>query len=104
MNVFASPQALFNIPIGLEMQVEEDEGKYAWYKVALETFQVRYKHNGQVVTGAAKNSNDAKTCLLDPDEPFESNKEMMVRTKVSFLRSADGSSWVTVNGANGQQT
>jgi hypothetical protein len=102
VNVFAAPQAVLNIPVGLEMKVEEDDGQFAMYKVILEAFDVKYKTTGQAVAGLRKNSTDGKTCMLDPDEPFESNKEMLVHAKVSFLRSADGNSWTTVNGANGQ--
>jgi hypothetical protein len=102
INVFATPQAVFTIPIGLVMKVEEDAGVYAWYKVTLESFEVKYKANGQVVEGFTQKSGDAKVYLMNPSEPFESNKEMLVHAKVSFSRSADGKSWNKVNDTDGK--
>jgi len=101
VNVFAAPQAVFNIPIDLEMEVEEDEGKMAWYKVTLEEFSIRYKDNNQQVAGYTKLSDDGKVYMLDPSEPFESNKEMKVVAKVGFKRKLNGN-WIYVKGANGK--
>jgi len=101
VNVFAAPQAVFNIPIDLEMEVEEDEGKMAWYKVTLEEFSIRYKDDNRKVDGFTKLNEEGKVYLLDPSEPFESNKEMHVMAKVSFQRKLNGE-WIHVKGNDGK--
>jgi hypothetical protein len=100
VNVFSAPQAVFNIPIGLEMKVEEAEGLYAWYKVTLEEFSVSYKDTQQKLEGLTQLSEDGKIYMLDPNEPFESEKEMIVQAKVGFMRKLNGV-WTAVKGEDG---
>ena len=100
VNVFASPQALFNIPVGLEMEIEEHDGKYAWYKVTLEEFSVYYSDTKQKVQGYTELDDDGKIYMLDPSEPFESQKDMVVYAKVGFKRKLNGE-WVYVKGSDG---
>ncbi|WP_139314872.1 hypothetical protein [Saccharicrinis aurantiacus] len=100
VNVFAAPQAVFNIPVGLEMEIEEDDGKFAWYKVTLEEFSITYTDTKQKVAGYTDLSEDGKIYLLDPNDPFESNKDMLVYAKVGFKRKLNGT-WDYVKGADG---
>ncbi|MFT3738453.1 MAG: hypothetical protein QM786_06820 [Breznakibacter sp.] len=101
INVFAAPQALLNIPVGLEMEVEEDSGSKGLYKITLEEFKVTYKENGKPVTGNTEVSQDGKVIVLDPAEPFESQKEMVVYAKVGFKRKLNGK-WIDVPGEDGK--
>ncbi len=100
VNVFASPQAVFNIPIGVEMEIEEDEGAMAWYKVTLENFSVFYKDTKIKVEGATVLNSEGKICMLDPSEPLESKKEMVAYAKVGFKRKLNGR-WIDVKNADG---
>jgi hypothetical protein len=99
VNVFASPQAVFNIPIDLEMEIDE-EGHKVYYKVNLEEFKVYYKETNQKLEGLTELDGDGKIYLLDPDEPFESQKDMVVHAKVGFKRKLNGG-WVNVKGNDG---
>ncbi len=99
VNVFASPQAVFNIPIGLQMEIEE-EGNKVYYKVTLEEFKVFYKDTKEVIEGLFEFDNEGKICMLDPSEPFESQKDMVVYAKVGFKRKLN-SRWVDVKESNG---
>lgn len=101
VNVFAAPQAVFNIPIDLAMEVDEDDGKMAWYKVTLEEFSIQYKEDNRKVEGQTKLNDEGKVYLLDPTEPFESNKEMRVVAKVGFKRKLNGE-WIYVKGSDGK--
>jgi hypothetical protein len=100
VNVFASPQAVFNIPIGVEMEVEEDEGLRAWYKVTLEKYAVYYKDTKKQVEGLSELNSEKTVCMLDPAEPFESQKTMIVYAKVGFKRKLNGQ-WIDVKGSDG---
>lgn len=101
VNVFASPQAVFNIPVGVEMEIEEDEGAKAWYKVTLENYSVFYKDTKQKVAGKTELNQEGKICMIDPEEPFESKKEMVVYAKVGFKRKLNGQ-WIDVKGNDGK--
>ncbi|MGQ1945723.1 hypothetical protein ACT3CD_01310 [Geofilum sp. OHC36d9] len=90
VNVFVAPQAVFNIPVGLEMEVEEDEGKKAWYRVTLEEFKCIYKATGKEVAGAHQLTDEGRVLVLDPDEALESQSDLLVRAKVGFERLVSG--------------
>jgi hypothetical protein len=100
INVFTTPQMVLNIPADFEMRIEEAEGLYANYKVSIEEFTVRYKDNNQVITGLFQLSDDGKTYMLDPDEPFESQKQIEMIAKVGFQRKLNGQ-WENVKSEDG---
>jgi hypothetical protein len=99
VNVFASPQAVFNIPVDLEMEIDE-EGNKVFYKVTLEEFKVYYKETKQAIEGYTELSPDGKVYMLDPSEPFESQKDMVVYVKAGFKRKLNGQ-WVDVKDSDG---
>ena len=100
VNVFAAPQAVFNIPIGEEMIIDEDDVR-GIYMATLEEFNVKYKDNGKAITGRNKISDDGTVSMLTPDEPFESQKEVEVYAKVAFKKK-ENNNWVAVNGDDGK--
>ncbi len=100
VNVFAAPQALFNIPLELEMEIEEDDGAKAWYKVTLEEYSVAYKNTNQQVEGQTQYNQQRDILMFDPYEPFESNKAMVVYARVGFKRKLNGQ-WIDVKDSNG---
>ncbi|MDR0582424.1 MAG: hypothetical protein LBG31_05635, partial [Prevotellaceae bacterium] len=100
VNVFATPQALFNIPVEVEMTVEEEDTK-GTYKVTLEEFSVKYTGTNVEVTGQKKLSDDGKVCVIDPEDPFESQKDMEVYAKVGFKKKINNN-WVYVTGNDGK--
>jgi hypothetical protein len=101
VNVFVAPQAVFNIPVGLEMEVEEAEGKKAWYRVTLEEFTCYYQNSGKVVSGAHKFTDEGRVLVLDPEEALESQSDLIVRAKVGFERRVTGD-WRKVLGYDGK--
>ena len=100
INVFAAPQAVFNIPIGKEMIINEEDVK-GTYMAALEEFTIKYKDSGQIVTGRNKISDDGTVSMFTTDEPFESQKDVEVYAKVAFKKKVNNN-WVYVNGDNGK--
>jgi hypothetical protein len=100
VNVFASPQAVFNFPVNKEIIIEESDGRKVAYRISLETFSVYYKDNKTPIEGAIEVSSDGRLCLLDPSEPFESQKDMVVRAKVRFEQKKNDQ-WVVVKAENG---
>ena len=100
VNVFAAPQAVFNIPVETPMEIDEPNGRTAWYKVTLEDFYITNKDSGTKLSGIEELSNDNRTFALDPEEPFESHAKFKVFAKVGFQKKNNGT-WETVKDANG---
>jgi hypothetical protein len=99
VNVFAAPQVIFNIPVGVEMTINDEDVKGV-YMATLEEFSVKYKDTGQSASGKDKYSSDGTVYMLTPDEPFESQKEVEVYAKVGFKKKINNN-WIYVNGDNG---
>ncbi|MDR0712787.1 MAG: hypothetical protein LBF89_00770 [Bacteroidales bacterium] len=100
VNVFVAPQAVFNIPVGVAMAVD-DEDVRSTYMVTLEEFSVKYKDSATPIEGRPKLSNDGTVYMFDPEEPFESQKEMVVYAKVAFKKK-NGNNWQYVTGDDGK--
>ena len=100
VNVFAAPQAVFNIAVGKEMIINEEDVK-GTYIATLEEFSVKYKDTGQTVTGQNKISDDGTISMFTPDEPFESQKDMEVYAKVAFKKKINNN-WIYINGDDGK--
>jgi len=100
VNVFAAPQAVFNIPIGKEMIIDEDDIK-GTYMAALEDFSIKYKDTGQTVAGRNKISEDGTVSMFTINEPFESQKDVEVYAKVAFKKKINNN-WVYVTGDDGK--
>jgi hypothetical protein len=100
VNVFAAPQAVFNIPVNTPMEVDESKGKTAWYRVSLEEFTITNKESGAKLKGIEDLSEDNRTFALDPDEPFENNNNYTVFAKVGFEKKNNGK-WEKVKDVNG---
>jgi hypothetical protein len=100
VNVFATPQALFNIPVEVEMTIDEEDTK-GIYKVTLEEFSVKYAGTNKEVTGQTKLDSDGKICVIDPEEPFESQQDMEVYAKVGFKKKINNN-WMYVTGNDGK--
>lgn len=101
VNVFVAPQVIFSIPVGLEMEVEEDQGKKAWYRVTLDEFRFFHKATGKEVEGARKFSDEGRVLVFDSHDVLESQSDYVVRAKVGFERRVTGN-WSKVTGHDGK--
>jgi hypothetical protein len=99
VNVFTSPQVVFNIPIETQITIDEDDGYKGTYRVHLETLTLKYKNGGNIAYAKKVNS-DNNVCMLIPDEPFESQKSVEVIAKVVF-QQLKNNKWETVKNGDG---
>lgn len=87
IDVFAIPQATFNMKVGEPIIIPEDDGDKT-YKIILEKF--RLLHNGQEVPGVLEwstykdRANFVSTDILPP------NEELTVQVEVSFKEKING--------------
>jgi len=100
INVFAAPQAVFNIPINEEMVIDEEDVK-GTYMATLEEFSIKYKGAGKTATGRSRISEDGTVSMFTMDEPFESQKEVEIYAKVAFKKKVNNK-WEVVKGDDGK--
>jgi hypothetical protein len=95
VNVFTSPQAIFNVPIEEAMTIDENNGYKGTYRAHLEEFTIKYKDTGTAVNKDKQTNEDGTVCMFVPLDPFESQKDVELYVKVSFQKK-EGNNWVAV--------
>jgi hypothetical protein len=82
------------------MTIDEEDGYRGTYRAHLEEFSIRYKDGSRNITKTQKINSEKTVCMVIPDEPFESQKEVEVYAKVSFQQKKDNN-WVEVTDGGG---
>jgi len=100
INVFTAPQAIFNVPVGMQMTIDQEDGTRGTYKVTLEEFRIRYA-DGRIIAGRQRMSEDGTVSMFTPHEPFESQANIEVYAKVGFQRRVNNV-WQSVTDGGGQ--
>lgn len=99
VSVFAAPQALFTLPVNKEIELKEDDGVHH-YRINLEEFSVK-STSGKEYTGLMKWENDNKVVSLDPEEPFNTHEDILVKAVVVF-QQMKGGKWVDIKDHEGK--
>ena len=92
VNVFTSPQAVFNYSLNKPFRVDGPDGTPNQYRVKLEKFEVR---GDGLVKGVEEWNRDNTVVVLKPDEILPPNKSMTITATVSFEEYQRGR-WVVV--------
>ncbi|MBN2750871.1 MAG: hypothetical protein JXR57_15380 [Bacteroidales bacterium] len=97
ISVFNTPQVAFNMPIGEEFEMLDENEKNQKYKIELSHFNVMV--NGVPFNGENKWNNDRTVISFETKDIYPSQTQVTVETKVKFLTLKDGK-WIpfTVNG------
>ncbi|MDR2474765.1 MAG: hypothetical protein LBD45_02800 [Bacteroidales bacterium] len=95
VNVFAAPQAVFNIAVNQEMTIDDEDGSRGTYKAVLEEFTVKYKQGNQTVSRKQEINKEGTICMLSFEEPLESQKDVELYAKVGFMKK-QGNNWIAV--------
>jgi hypothetical protein len=102
VDVFLSPQATFNMPIGKPFDVEDDKGESKSYRIQLEDFYIQDGRN-QRVEGTFKLSPDMNSATFISKEILTPYMDMKVYVSVTF-EERSGGSWIKVNNARESRT
>ncbi len=92
VDVFAAPQAAFNMPIGKVFEMEDDHG-VKQYKLKLEEFTVT--DNGKVLDGKVKWNSGLDAAEFYSHEILPPNVPLTAKVSISFEEYQSGR-WVTV--------
>ena len=103
VDVFAAPQAAFNMAINKEMEMEGDDGNITLYRVVLDKFQLT--NNGNIIPGTLEWNSEKNGVALYSSEVLPSKTTIKANVVVSFEEYKAGS-WRTVmnNGARSTET
>lgn len=93
VDVFTSPQAVFNIPVDKEFRLEDLNGEELRYRADLEYFRLR-DNNGEVDARLSYNSSN-KVIALNPTNILASEKNYTLEISLSFKEYVDNA-WQTV--------
>jgi hypothetical protein len=102
VDVFLSPQATFNMPIGTPFEVEDDKGATKSYRIQLEDFYIQDGRN-QRVAGTFKWNKDQSAVTFESKEILTPYMDMKAYVSVTF-EERSGSSWIKVNNARESRT
>jgi hypothetical protein len=93
VDVFTSPQAVFNIPVEKEFQLEDLNGNTLRYKAEVEYFRLK-QGNSVLATDMSFNSRK-DVAVLKPVDILPDQKDMKLEISIIFKEYVDGG-WQTV--------
>ena len=91
VDVFNSPQIVFNMPVGQNFSITDDDNKVHVFRARLEYFNLREGANN--VPGTLEWNADRTTVVLNTPEVLPGSKTLRLTAKVAFEESANGS-WI----------
>ncbi|MEM9328229.1 MAG: hypothetical protein AAGA85_21355, partial [Bacteroidota bacterium] len=95
VNVFTSPQAIFNFGVGQPFSIDTEEG-YQTFKINLERFILL--SGGREIPGALEWSDEGDAVTFVPDEVLPSQEEVRAIVEVSFEERVNGRFSVVTKG------
>jgi hypothetical protein len=102
IDVFTSPQATFNMPVGSPFEVENDRGETKSYRIQLEDFYVADK-SGKKVEGRFKWNREYSAVTFESKEILTPYVDLKAYVSVIF-EERNGSAWAKVNNARETRT
>lgn len=100
VDVFAAPQAAFNMAVGRELEMQDDEGNTIRYRISLDKFALT--NNGANVPGSLQWNSDRNGVAFYSSEVLPSKVTVKAAVTVSF-EEYKGGTWRTVM-TNGERT
>jgi hypothetical protein len=97
IDVFISPQATFNMPVGSPFDVETDKGESKSYRIQLEDFYIM-DNNSRKVEGRIQWNRDNSAVTFESKEILTPYVNMKAYVSVVF-EERNGNNWVRVNNA-----
>jgi len=90
VDVFTAPQVAFNMPVGVEFQIEGEDGRPAGFRAKLDKLEV--KAAGRVLPGTLQWNDTYDVALLQTDEVLPPKTQISVAVKLVF-EERKGNTW-----------
>lgn len=88
VSVFATPQAVFNIPVDQEFEMVDYDQVLKKFRTKLDFFQI--KESGSVITGDIELNFDKNVCVFNAFDVLPPQKTLDVEVQVSFQEYRSG--------------
>ncbi|MDR1653566.1 MAG: hypothetical protein LBS01_07980 [Prevotellaceae bacterium] len=89
VNVFAIPQATFNMGVNEIIELDEDDGKHT-YKIVLDKFAVLDSETGQEIQGEVSFEDGGSTANFTSKDILPPSKSLKAVVAVSFMEKING--------------
>ncbi|MBP5503780.1 MAG: hypothetical protein J6Y24_13440 [Bacteroidales bacterium] len=100
VNVFASPQAVLNIPVDHAFEMLDENDRLQKYIIQIAEYTVTDITDGKPIDGKRVVASDGLTVVYNPTEPFDTRHQYKVYIKVLFKQKS-GNTWLPVKGDDG---
>ena len=100
VDVFLKPQATFNIPIGEQIHMEDEDGNTHFYRSTLAEFSVK-DANGSSIIGTEQWNGENNVVALRPEDVLPGTTELTLTVKLQFETKTPSTDWVTLTQGNG---
>ncbi|MDP4240766.1 MAG: hypothetical protein Q8904_14990, partial [Bacteroidota bacterium] len=101
VDVFTSPQAVFNVPVNQIMDISDDNNLNHKYRASLEKCELTL--NGQTVPGSYQWNSDNSVLVYNPNDILADKKEYNFLVSLSFDEWQNGK-WTTLTDSSGAKT
>ncbi len=98
VSVFTAPQAAFNLAVGREFEMLNNEGQYRSYRVKLDHFKVF--HKGRELKGDIEFNGDRDVAIFNAFEILPPNEKLEAEIKITWEEKKNGR-WIALS-ANGK--
>ncbi len=104
VNVFSLPQVAFNMSVGDQIKISEDESTSRYFKINLNQCVLKkvVDSNETSIAATLEWNSDNTVVALTSDEVLSSNSDYKLIAEVSFLEQINGS-WVAFKDDNGNE-
>ena len=96
-DVFSNPKALFNMPVGPEFAIKDQQGRDILFRAKLQEFSV--KADGSPLEGEIKWNGERTEATFLPFNVLPSKKDITMLVKISIEENVNGN-WQTYNSNN----
>jgi hypothetical protein len=93
INVFTTPQVVFNMPVDKEFTIEDDNGKIRYFKVKLDKYTLSY--DGGAIAGTQEWNEERDVLAFNSIDVLPSKKEVTASVEISFEEQVNGA-WTPV--------
>ena len=88
VDVFTTPQVVFNVPVGIEQKIAEDDGSAMYFRINLEELSI---YQGETEITYADSWNGRKDVVqIVPDMVLYPNTDYTVKARISFEEKVNG--------------
>lgn len=93
VSVFNKPQIIFNLSIGEEFELEDENGEKILYRAVLDFFELRGEEDNAIVDGELQWNDDKTVVIFYPLDILPPEQSVTLKGQIHFEQKNDGGEW-----------